>query len=166
MSDEVTVEGVDLELEVDSEPEEEEAEPTFRDAVAEAPETSSGHVTVRPSRSSSASAEILQLRSQLEAMTDRLREVGIEPPVVPKPADFLVEPPSTRTHNDLVSEARRKSVGKTRKSARFAADQEDTDDDSVVPQVQTVHANEPIIDGRELTIKAELAPSQLHLDLA
>ena len=63
MSDEVTVEGVDLELEVDSEPEEEEAEPTFRDAVAEAPETSSGHVTVRPSRSSSASAEILQLRS-------------------------------------------------------------------------------------------------------
>ena len=81
---------------------------------AELEAADASNVTLRQGQDS----QIEALRAQLESAKKQLQEVGIEVTTKEKlPEDLLVKPSSTRSHNDSVSQARRKSMGKSNVSS-------------------------------------------------
>ena len=104
-------------------------------------------------RRRSNTAVIRQLRDQLAELQLQLQQAGINVPLtVETPDDFIVEAPQDRSYNDLVSQARRKSLSKPAKSTRFADELPNPDEGNLptLSEVQIDASSNPVIDGRAL----------------
>ena len=83
-------------------------------------------------------ASVEALRAQINSIQAQLEKVGIQVPITETPQEFIIEAPQTRTYNDLVSQARRKSLSKPRKTLRFSDDAGDESDDEDVMSVTPI----------------------------